>query len=168
MNGDLTKKHEGLRLWVYTDTAGKKTIGYGFNLQAAGARDLCARFGLDFDALFNGKSRLAPDQAEAIFEYQFNQVLIQASLLFPNFSTMPANVQAVIADLIFNMGLPTFLEFHQTIAALKAGFWATAASDLKDSLWYSEVGTRGVEDVELLQNASRTVSSDGAPFQLNT
>lgn len=153
MLGDLTKKHEGLRLWVYTDTRGNKTIGRGFNLQGAGARSVCLKFGLDYDALFNGKACLTQEQADAIFDFQFEAVQAQAAITFPGFAAMPVNVQEVICDLIFNMGWATFQEFRQTIAALKARDWHSAALDLVQSLWAEQVGRRAIEDISLLEEA---------------
>ena len=35
----LIKKHEGYKQCVYLDTSGKRTIGYGFNMEKAGARE---------------------------------------------------------------------------------------------------------------------------------
>jgi len=38
---DLIQRHEGLRLKVYDDTKGIKTIGYGFNLQKRAVNVVC-------------------------------------------------------------------------------------------------------------------------------
>jgi lysozyme len=150
---DLIQKHEGLRLHVYKDTAGKPTIGYGFNLNSQGARPICNLCGLDYDGLVAGTVDLTQEQADAIFEHQLGMVETQAGITFKNFEAMPANVQAVIADLIFNLGWAGFLEFHQTILALKAGNWGEAADNLIQSKWYLQVPSRAKEDIALLRAA---------------
>lgn len=148
---DLIKRHEGLRLKAYRDTKGILTIFYGFNLEAPGARSICTRFGLDYQALCDG-AVLNQTHADAVFSYQFGTVLTQAQTLFPDFGSYPEKVQAVICDLIFNMGLGTFSKFHETIAALKAENWSGAADHLTDSLWFKQVGNRAKEDVALLRS----------------
>jgi lysozyme len=149
---DLLKRHEGLRLKAYKDTKGLLTIGYGFNLKASGTPAICTQLGLDYQGLCAGTVSLTQEEAGAVFQYQLAAVLVQAAGIFPNWRTMPEQIQAVICDLLF-MGIGTFLTFHQTIAALKAGDWKAAADDLADSLWYREVGIRGVEDVAILRAA---------------
>lgn len=149
---DLLQRHEGLRLKVYDDTKGLQTIGYGFNLNAAGAPSICTQLGLDYAGLKSGAVSLTQDQADAVFQYQLGIVQSQAARIFPNYGAMPEKVQAVVCDLLF-MGEGTFLTFHQTIAALKAADYKVAADDLVNSLWYREVGIRGVEDVAILRAA---------------
>ncbi len=149
---DLIKRHEGLRLTVYEDTCGLPTIGYGFNLEGAGAQAVCARLGLDYSAIKSGAS-ITEAQADAVLDFQLSTVASQAKVIFPAFDSMPQLVQCVVQDLIFNMGAPRFDEFHVTIAALRAGDWRAAAAALQDSLWYTQVGSRGSDDVNLLRNA---------------
>jgi GH24 family phage-related lysozyme (muramidase) len=149
---DLIKRHEGDRLKAYPDTKGITTIGEGFNLQAPGAASICAQLGLDYAGLKSGAVCLTYDQADAIFVYQLGMVQSQAARIFPNYGAMPETVRAVVCDLLF-MGEGTFLGFHQTIAALRAGDWKAAADDLTDSLWFRQVGSRGIEDVSLLRAA---------------
>lgn len=151
ITSDLIQRHEGLRLHVYDDTKGLQTVGYGFNLNASGAPSICAQLGLDYEGLKSGSVCLTNDQADAVFQYQLGMVQSAAARIFPNYGAMPETVKAVVCDLLF-MGEGTFLGFHQTIAALKAGDWKAAADDLVDSLWYREVGSRGVEDVKLLRS----------------
>lgn len=146
----LIRRHEGLRLTAYRDTAGKLTVGYGFNLDAGAAKAICAVLKLDYEGIRNG-AEITEADADAILDLQLGMVNAQAKTLFANFQAMPADVQAVAQDLIFNLGLNGFMKFRDTIASLKAGDWSAAADHLKDSLWYRQVGSRGVEDVALLK-----------------
>ena len=150
--GDLIQKHEGRRLYVYCDTKGLRTIGIGFNLDAPGAPALCARMGIDYAAVCGGVA-LTPTQMDAVFQYQLTEVLCQAAMIFPTWATLPQNVQAVIADMLFNMGEAKFLGFVRAIAAIKAGQWQYAADEIEDSEWAKEVPTRAKDDAVLLRSA---------------
>jgi GH24 family phage-related lysozyme (muramidase) len=149
---DLIQRHEGLRLSVYTDTVGKKTIGYGFNLDAPGAAAICTEFGLDIDSLKAGTTQLTPAIADAIFEKQLEAVYTEASGIFSAFGAFPENAQAVIADLLFNLGFAGFKTFHNTIACLTARMWNEAADNLENSLWFKQTWHRATEDVALLRS----------------
>lgn len=150
----LVEKHEGRRAVIYRDTKGILTVGIGFNIEAPDARHICQLFGIDYRALTNGMVTLTEQQIDSIFEYQLNKVLSQAKITLPNFDQMPDTVQAVVCDLIFNLGWGRFQNFHQTIASLKAGNWKCASSNLEASLWFHEVGLRGPEDVRMLREAA--------------
>jgi lysozyme len=148
----LIRRHEGLRLTAYKDSVGKLTVGYGFNLDAGDAKAICNVLKLDYDAIRNGAA-ITEAQAEAILDLQLGMVNAQAKTLFPNFQAMPADVQSVVQDVIFNVGLGKFLTFVHTIDSLRAGDWQGAADNLQDSLWFKQTGSRGIEDVALLRGA---------------
>jgi lysozyme len=149
----LIRRHEGLRLEAYKDTVGKLTIGYGMNLDAPGAKSICNVLKLEYEAIRNGAA-ITEAQADAILDLQLGMVNAQAKTLFPNFNQMPADVQSVVQDLIFNVGLSGFLKFVDTIHCLETGDYPGAADCLQDSLWYHQVGSRAVEDVALLRGAA--------------
>jgi lysozyme len=149
---DLITRHEGRRASVYKDTEGNLTIGCGFNLDADNASAICSMFGLNWRNLRNGSASLTDDQIDEIFEYQVNKAIGGALTLLPNFQNMPDQAQAVVVDQIFNLGLAGFSEFHLEIAALKAGDWAEAAAQMKDSDWYDQVPNRAKDDIALLES----------------
>lgn len=149
----LVTKHEGRRAAVYTDTAGKLTIGIGWNLDGAESQDICDHFGLDLEGLKHGCTTLTDAHIDEVFEYQLSEVIGQAMKLLPGFNAMPDTVQAVVCDMIFNLGEPDFAQFHATIAALNAGDWKTAAIHAGESLWAKQVPTRAKDDMQLLEAA---------------
>lgn len=149
----LITKHEGFRRLVYHDSRGKSTIGIGFNLNDPTAAATCQAHGLDLQALMNGTA-ISLSDAQAVMADQILNAKFEALKLIPNFNTLPDNAQAVVVDMLFNMGLPVFSEFHGTIAALKAGNCQQASLQMKNSAWYHEVGSRGLEDVSLMESAS--------------
>jgi GH24 family phage-related lysozyme (muramidase) len=151
---NLSKAHiaanEGLRLHVYKDVLGIHTIGYGCNLQTGLARELCARFGIDYDNLVAGLVDLTKEQADAIFQVQREQAAGQAAHVFPALAGYPVNVQIVLTDLIFNMGPTRFGKFNTFIGLITRGDYIGAAWDLTNTLWYHQVGVRGQKNYKLL------------------
>ena len=66
---------------------------------------------------------------------------------------MATNARLVVVDMMF-MGERAFAKFKKMIAALKKFDDKTAADEMKDSKWYSQVKLRGIEDVELMRAAA--------------
>ena len=126
-------------------------MGWGFNMESPAAKEICDHLGLDFSALCDGRAELNQVHANAVFSFQYGTVLTEAKSLFPNFDTMPEEAQAVITDLLFNLGMTVFLKFKKTIAALKIHDWKTAADELTDSLWFHQTGRRAKDDIALLR-----------------
>ena len=149
----LITKHEGFRGTVYSDSRGKATIGIGFNLSDPTAPATCAAHGLNYQALLNG-APISFSDAQAVMSDQILSATFSATKLIPNFNSLPDDAQAVVVDMLFNMGQPVFAEFHATIAALKAGNCQLASIQIKNSNWYGEVGARGLEDVSLMESAA--------------
>lgn len=147
----LVTKHEGRRSHVYTDTVGKPTIGIGWNLDNPDSVEICDHYGLSLGELKAGTVSLTDAQIDEVFSYQLTEAIGVTQKLFPNFDTMPDNVQAVICDMVFNMGEPAFSQFHATIAALNDGDWKLAAQHALQSLWAKQVPHRAADDAQLLQ-----------------
>ncbi|MEZ8855590.1 glycoside hydrolase family protein [Vibrio atlanticus] len=116
----LIKKHEGLRLKPYRCSMGKLTIGYGRNLSDNG---------------------ITLEEAEQLLQHNIDEVIQQAQTL-PFFSALNEVRQAVIVDMVFNMGLPRFQKFKKTIALIEQQAWQAAANEMLNSRWARQVGNR--------------------------
>lgn len=150
---NLIERHEGRRNVVYKDTLGNLTIGIGFNLDAIDARAICQQLGVSWTAACAGE--VLPDvEIDALFDYTLNRAIADASALLPNFTSLPDQVQAVVTDMAFNLGRHGLSEFKGMLAALRFYNYQLAAQEAKNSLWYTQVGTRGVEDVEMLKTVT--------------
>eukprot|EP00345_Euplotes_harpa_P005079 CAMPEP_0168329442 /NCGR_PEP_ID=MMETSP0213-20121227/7112_1 /TAXON_ID=151035 /ORGANISM="Euplotes harpa, Strain FSP1.4" /LENGTH=69 /DNA_ID=CAMNT_0008332771 /DNA_START=129 /DNA_END=335 /DNA_ORIENTATION=+ len=64
----MIAKFEGKRNCVYKDQLGIQSIGIGFNLMRAGAKDLFKKFGIDYDAVLSGEKCLSDGQIMQLFE----------------------------------------------------------------------------------------------------
>lgn len=153
MIAELIEKHEGRRKTVYKDSRGILTIGVGWNLEDSESDVIAGHFGLDLADLKAGTLSLTDDQINQVRDFQINEAILAAKRYFPNFNTMPANPQAVIVDMIFNLGETRFSKFVSTIAQLKAGNWKQAAIDAGNSLWAKQVPHRAADDIALLNAA---------------
>ncbi len=148
----LIARHEGLRTQAYRDTRGFLTIGYGTNLDSAGAPRQCKAAGVNYDALRNG-SEITEGEARTLLGSAVQYAIDCSGVAVHGFNLMPDNVQLAIVDMVYNMGLHKFGEFHKLISALESGNWADAASEMKASAWFYQVGQRAVDDIKLVESA---------------
>lgn len=120
---DQIKRDEGLRLSPYKDSLGKLTIGYGRCLDTKG---------------------ISKDEAEYLLANDLHEVQISLAEKLPWITDLTLARQAVLYNMAFNMGVPGLLKFKETLADIKAGFYASAAKEMLDSLWAKQVGPRAV------------------------
>ncbi|EKO3524387.1 glycoside hydrolase family protein [Vibrio fluvialis] len=131
----LIKKHEGLRLKPYRCSNQKLTIGYGRNLQDNG---------------------ISQQEAEALLQHDLDTAVKEAETL-SYFASLNEARQAVIVDMIFNLGLPRFGMFKKMIAAIEQQLWHVAANEMLNSRWARQVGKRAKTLSEMMRS--------GAPLQ---
>lgn len=112
---------EGLRLKPYTDTVGKLSIGYGRNLIDVGISQVEARQLLDHD---------------------LETAVSALTRAYPLVDTLNQARQIVLASMAFNMGVPRLSSFRKMWAALMAKDYESAAVEMLDSDWASQVGAR--------------------------
>ena len=118
------KIHEGVKLMPYKDTEGKWTIGIGRNLSDRGISMATAEQMLTEDII------LAKSELDKIY---------------PEWCDLTEARQMVLANMMFNMGLPSYSTFKNFWAALKAGQYDLAADEMMDSKWSKQVKNRAVE-----------------------
>ena len=128
---DLLLKHEGLRLFPYTDTVGKLTIGIGRNLSDRG---------------------ISNSEAEILFENDVRLAELGLKSAFYNYDSFSENRKNALTDMVFNMGLSRFYGFKKMITATRSGDWARAADEMLDSLWANQVGNRATELANMVRN----------------
>lgn len=111
-------KAEGLRLKAYRDTEGVWTIGYGTNLQELEITNWQAEKWLS--------DKLAESERECERFHWFG-------------SLAPRRQRAVI-ELVYNLGLTKLLGFTKFLQAMSDRDYDTAALELLDSRWATQVG----------------------------
>ena len=119
----MLQRHEGLRLKPYKRTAGKLSIGYGRNLDDMGISEVEAMVMLRNDI----------------------EQCYQELEMFSWFEDLDQVRQEALVDMLFNLGLPTFLEFKKTLKFVAEGKYSQAAEEMLRSKWADQVGDRAKE-----------------------
>lgn len=114
---------EGYRAQLYKDSLGIQTIGIGFNLQDPG---------------------LYPDEIEFIYQNRVTKVIEALDRALPWWVTLSEPRQRVLANMCYNMGIKRLLGFHHMLDAAQAGNFETAAEEMRNSAWFTQVGPRAV------------------------
>ncbi len=112
LKADLMRD-EGFRGRPYLCSAGKNTIGYGHNLDAA---------------------PMPQEIGEAWLQIDMRKVLIACDT-FPWFRKQSEARQRVIANMVYQMGLEGVRDFRKMIAAIEKGNYEEAARQMEDSKW---------------------------------
>lgn len=117
---NMIKQHEGTgprrgdKFLMYQCPAGKHTIGYGHNLDDNG---------------------LPAGIVELLFYHDVNNSILEARKHFPWFANMCEVRQAVIVDMLFQLGLFNFRKFVKTINYLEKHDFERAADEMLESQW---------------------------------
>ena len=125
----LLKLHEGFRPKPYTCTAGKLTVGYGRNLDDRGLTEKEAAYLLEGDI------------SEAVAHLR----------LEPYWLDLNEARQAVLIDMVVNLGWTKFTRFARMILAVRAKDYATAAAEMLNSKWAGQVGERSTRLAEMMR-----------------
>jgi len=132
---DTLRSDEGFRPYVYDDTEGFATIGYGFLVDA--------RKGVG----------LPRPVAEFWLQYAVNERLAELQRLWPAFNDQPAEVKDAIGNMVYQLGPAGVMKFKRMLAALEAGDRATAADEAEDSAWFAQTPNRARRVIGLLRGA---------------
>jgi lysozyme len=124
---------EGFVPHAYQDSLGYWTIGIG--------RLIDKRKG----------GGISEDEAEMLLNNDLAK--IEGELLgeLPWVAGLDSVRKQVLANMAFNLGLPTLLTFRATLAAVKAGDYAKAADQMAASKWHIQVGARAVRLEEMMR-----------------
>ena len=117
---DLIKLHEGYSRTVYRCTAGRQTIGFGRNLDDVG---------------------ISRHEAEWLLMRDIERA-IGSLRTEPYWLDLSDVRQAVLIDMVFNLGWAGFAKFARLRMALGRKDFDAAANEMRDSQWFKQVGTR--------------------------
>lgn len=124
------KIHEGFRSNVYTCSGGKKTLGYGRNLQDIG---------------------ISEEEAEMLLKNDIYEATNQLLNAFPWMATFSDVRISAMINFTFNVGIGTVRKFSNTIEYLKNEDWEAAADEMMDSKWAEQVGDRAIQITEQIR-----------------
>lgn len=128
---EQVKKEEGLSLKAYICPAGKKTIGYGRNLEAS--------------PFFEGNripDEITQDQAEAILHFDLNHAAQVLGAAWHGYGLLEGARRDACIQMVYQLGLNGFLGFRRMREALIRCDWQRAYAEALDSKWAKQTPSR--------------------------
>eukprot|EP00286_Rhodomonas_abbreviata_P029682 CAMPEP_0181315810 /NCGR_PEP_ID=MMETSP1101-20121128/15569_1 /TAXON_ID=46948 /ORGANISM="Rhodomonas abbreviata, Strain Caron Lab Isolate" /LENGTH=146 /DNA_ID=CAMNT_0023423033 /DNA_START=146 /DNA_END=586 /DNA_ORIENTATION=- len=122
---------EGYSPVVYKDTEGNLTFGIGHLIT-----EQDPEHGLHVGA------PVERERIEMAFTADVETAIANCRSLYPQFDTVPPAAQLIIANMMFNLGLNGVSKFKKMKAAVDSHDWSTAADEMVDSVWYTQVPNR--------------------------
>ena len=128
---DMLILHEGLKLKPYKCTADKLTIGVGRNIEDVG---------------------ITEEEAKLLLENDLNRILQEVEH-WSFLEKLNEPRQAVILDMVFNMGISRFNAntWVKTFAAIQDENFEEAANQMLDSKWANQVGQRAIRLSQMMR-----------------
>ena len=133
------KRHEGYRKRMYLCTAGKETIGYGYNLKANPLHLSSLEIG---NAYKNGMNEI---EAERLLKLMIAKITDQLEEALPVINRLDTVRQDILINMAYNLGLVGLLKFKKTLLALEKKDYQKASIEMLSSKWSSDVGNRAQE-----------------------
>jgi lysozyme len=122
---------EGMRLDVYTCTENYLTVGVGHKIVSGDAE--------------HGKPvgfTITEKRMKQLFDLDIAVVREDCHRLYEDFDDLPEEAQRIIANMMFNLGLPTMKKFRGMKRCVDERNWSGAADEMVDSRWYEQVTNR--------------------------
>lgn len=127
---DMLVLHEANRRFPYRCTAGKLTIGVGFNLDDVG---------------------LYPEEIDFILDNRIR--LLRKSLVaaLPWAVDLDEVRQAVLLDMAYNLGIEGLLKFKRTLGSIERKEYKLASQQMLESLWARQVKGRATRLAKMME-----------------
>ncbi len=119
---------EGVRLRVYKDSVGLPTVGVGHLV-------------LPVDRLSLGDV-ITQARCEVLFSSDLARTIHACETKLEGWADFPGEIQEVLANMAFNLGIAGLLKFVTTLRHLRNKDYVQAAEALIRSKWYTQVGNR--------------------------
>lgn len=144
---DRTKSNEGFRDSVYLDSVGKKTIGYGFNIDDPAIRNYLPR------DVVAGKRKLSKSEADKIFDNLFTSAQSHAiNYVSPGvYNKLTPQAKYVVTDMAYQLGPTKLSKFVKLREALQTQDYNRASREIVNSDYYKQVTNRANRNIELLK-----------------
>lgn len=134
---------EGVKYEIYNDHLGYPTFGIGHLV-----RDSDPEHGQPVG------TPVSEDRVAEAFNRDIEITLEDCHRLYDDFDELPEEVQRIIANMLFNLGLPRLSKFRGMKAGVDDRDWERAADEMVDSHWYNQVRNRADRLVERMRNVA--------------
>ncbi len=115
------KENEGFRGNVYQDTLGFDTVGFGT------------------------KMPISEKEATVLLRMRINGKIEELSRRKPLFTQLPHEVQEILAEMAYQLGVTGLLKFRKTWLYLEENEYESASIEMLDSLWAKQTPNRAKE-----------------------
>ena len=122
---------EGCKYEIYLDHLGLPTFGIGHLI----IKD-DPEYGKDVGTV------IEQGRVQSAFNLDITVTIEDCHRLYKNFDELPEEVQLIIANMMFNLGYPRLSKFKGMKAGVDAKSWSSAADEMVDSRWYTQVPNR--------------------------
>ena len=127
---------------MYRDSLGYLTVGVGHLIRSSDPPDIRD---LKLGDVITDK------EVQRLYDKDVTIAINDCYQLFSSFGYLPLEVQRILANMSFNLGYNHLAKFKNLIAAVNRRDWCRAATQMKNSKWYSQVGNRGKRLVRRMQ-----------------
>jgi len=116
----------------YRCPKGKLTIGWGHNMDANALKGYLAWY-------YERHREITEDMADYLLDHDVNLAEMDAATI-PNFFKLSSVRQAVVVNMVFNMGIYTLKKFKNFLRAIYDQDVTRMVAEMKNSIWYGQLG----------------------------
>ena len=122
---------EGCKYEIYLDHLGLPTMGIGHLITKDDPE-----YGKDVGTV------IEQSRVQSAFNLDITVTIEDCHRLYKDFDDLPEEAQLIIANMMFNLGYPRLSKFKGMKAGVDARSWSSAADEMVDSRWYTQVPNR--------------------------
>ena len=134
---------EGIVHGVYIDTLGHKTCGIGH---------LCRSGEPEYD--MGVGEEISSARVNELYAADIAQVLKDCEWLFDDWHDLPEEVRLILANMMFNLGLPRLSKFVMLRHAIVERNWQMAADEMENSLWHRQLPARSTRLINRMRGCA--------------
>ena len=135
---------EGCKYEIYLDHLGLPTFGIGHLIT-----NNDPEYGKDVGTV------IEQSRVQSAFNLDIAVTIEDCHRLYKDFDELPEEAQLIIANMMFNLGYPRLSKFKGMKAGVDSRNWSSAADEMVDSRWYTQVPNRArrlVDRMRKLEN----------------
>ena len=126
----LVEQDEGYEQFPYCCTAGKQTVGIGFNLDDVG---------------------ISHKEAVAILKMRLSDIEMKLDAMIPCFNYLGQVRQAALCNMAYQLGVKGLLGFRKSLALLDDNEFDLAADEFLDSRWARQTPNRAKKVTDMIR-----------------
>lgn len=142
---DSIKENEGFKDHIYKDTLGFDTIGYGFKVSSLSKDELELNGGII--------EPMSKEAADKILKKKLAKLTSKVYDAIPWINNSPKEVQEVVIEMAYQMGVGGVLKFKNTLNFIKENDYKNASSNMMKSLWAKQTPNRAKKLASIIERA---------------